>query len=120
MNQTGEEGASRIKEKMEGSYDILDQHLSEKDSINLSKVKVLSSSFERSSSNESFGMLTDDSKFEYPPLIKRETQSKLTTQIRKKRRVESNDLSNIIELLRELVENQNHDNKIMIEATKEI
>ena len=33
MNRTGEEGASRIKEKMEGTYDILDQHLSERDSI---------------------------------------------------------------------------------------
>ena len=57
MNRTGEEGASMIKEKMEGNYDILDQHLSERDSINLSKVKVLSSGFESSSANESFGIL---------------------------------------------------------------
>ena len=56
MNRTGEEGASRIKEKMEGNY-ILDQHLSERDSINLSKRKVLSSGFESSSANESFGIL---------------------------------------------------------------
>ena len=27
MNRTGEEGASRIKKKMEGICDILDQHL---------------------------------------------------------------------------------------------
>ena len=41
MNRTGEEGASRIKGKMEGTYDILDQHLSERDSIDPSKMKVL-------------------------------------------------------------------------------
>ena len=119
MNRTGEEGASRIKKKMEGIYDILDQHLSERDSIDPSKIKVLASGFESTSANESFGMLTDDSKFEHP-LMQRETQTKSTTQIRKKRKVESNDKSKTIELLKESVENQNRKNEVMIEATKEL
>ena len=63
MNRTGEEGASRNKEKMEGTYDILDQYLSEEDSIDLSKMKALSSGLESSSANESFGILTEDSEF---------------------------------------------------------
>ena len=75
---------------MEGTYDILEQHLSEKDSIDPSKMKVLSRGLESSFANESFGMLTDDSEFEHP-LMQRETQSKSTTQIRKKRKVDSND-----------------------------
>ena len=64
MNRTGEGGASRNKEKMKGTYDILDQYLSEEDSIDLSKMKALSSGLESSSANESFGILTDDSQFE--------------------------------------------------------
>ena len=64
-------------------------------------------------------MLTDDSKFEHP-LMQRETQTKSTTQIRKKRKVESNDKSKTIELLKESVENQNRKNEVMIEATKEL
>ena len=96
-------------------YNILDQHLSETDSIDPSKMKVLSSGFEGSSANESFGMLTDDSEFEYL-LMQRETQSKSTTQIRKKRKVESDDKSKMIEFLRELVENQNCNNEITITA----
>ena len=63
MNRPGEEGASRNKENMEGTYDILDQYLSEEDSIDLSKMKALSSGLESSSANESFGILTDDSEF---------------------------------------------------------
>ena len=63
MNRTGEGGASRNKEKMKGTYDILDQYLSEEDSIDLSKMKALSSGLESSSANESFGILTDDSEF---------------------------------------------------------
>ena len=102
MNRTGEEGTSRIKEKMEGTYDILDQHLSQRDSIDPSKMKVVSNGFESSSANESFEILTDDSELEYP-LMQKETQSKSTTQIRK---VESDDKSKMIELLRESVENQ--------------
>ena len=96
-------------------YNILDQHLSERDSIDPSKMKVLSSGFEGSSANESFGMLTDDSEFEYL-LMQRETQSKSTTQIRKKRKVESDDKSKMIEFLRELVENQNCNSEITITA----
>ena len=96
-------------------YNILDQHLSERDSIDPSKMKVLSSSFEGSSANESFGMLTDDSEFEYL-LMQREIQSKSTTQIRKKRKVESDDKSKMIEFLRELVENQNCNSEITITA----
>ena len=72
------------KKKMERTYHILDKHLYERYSIDPSKMKVLSSGFESSSANESFGMLTDDSEFEYP-LIQRETQSKSTIQIRKKK-----------------------------------
>ena len=53
-------------------------------------MKVLSRGLESSFANESFGMLTDDSEFEHP-LMQRETQSKSTTQIRKKRKVDSND-----------------------------
>ena len=75
---------------MEGTYDILEQHLSEKDSIDPSKMKVLSRGLESSFANESFRMLTDDSEFEHP-LMQRETQSKSNTQIRKKRKVDSND-----------------------------
>ena len=96
-------------------YNILDQHLSERDSIDPSKMKVLSSGFEGSSANESFGMLTDDSEFEYL-LMQRETQSKSTTQIRKKRKVELDDKSKMIEFLRELVENQNCNSEITITA----
>ena len=55
-------------------------------------MKALSSGFESSSANESIGMLTDDSEFECP-LMQRKTQSKSATQIRKKRKVESNDKS---------------------------
>ena len=55
-------------------------------------MKALSSGFESSSANESIGMLTDDSEFEYP-LMQRKTQSKSATQIRKKRKVESSDKS---------------------------
>ena len=78
-------------------------------------MKVLSSGFEGSSANESFGMLTDDSEFEYL-LMQRETQSKSTTQIRKKRKVELDDKSKMIEFLRELVENQNCNSEITITA----
>ena len=80
-------------------------------------MKALSSGFESSSANESIGMLTDDSEFEYP-LMQRKTQSKSATQIRKKRKVESNDKSKWIELLWESVENQSCNNEIKIEATK--
>ena len=104
---------------MEGTYDILDQHLSERDSIDPSKMKVLSSSFESSSANESFGILTDDSKIEYQ-LIRKETQSKSTTQIRKNKKVESDDESKLIELLRESVKNKNRNKEIVIEANKEL
>ena len=119
MNRTGEEGAWRIKKKMEGTYYILDQHLPERDSIDPSKMKVLSSSFESSSANESFGILTDDSKIEYQ-LIRKETQSKSTTQIRKDKKVESDDESKLIELLRESVKNKNRNKEIVIEANKEL
>ena len=104
---------------MEGTYDTLSQHLSERDRIDPSKMKVLSTGFESSSVNESFGVLTDDSEFEYP-LIQKETQSKSTIQIRKKSIVESDDKSKMIELLRGSVENQNRNNELMIEATKEL
>ena len=80
-------------------------------------MKALSSGFESSSANESIGMLTDDSEFECP-LMQRKTQNKSATQIRKKRKVESNDKSKWIELLRESVENQSCNNEIKIEATK--
>ena len=80
-------------------------------------MKALSSGFESGSANESIGMLTDDSEFEYT-LMQRKTQSKSATQIRKKRKVESNDKSKWIELLRESVENQSCNNEIKIEATK--
>ena len=76
------------RKKMEGTYDTVDQHLSERDSIHPSKMKVLSSGFESSSANESFGLLTDDSELEYP-LMQSETQSNSTTQIRKKSIAES-------------------------------
>ena len=82
-------------------------------------MKVLSSSFESSSANESFGILTDDSKIEYQ-LIRKETQSKSTTQIRKNKKVESDDESKLIELLRESVKNKNRNKEIVIEANKEL
>ena len=82
-------------------------------------MKVLSSSFESSSANESFGILTDDSKIEYQ-LIRKETQSKSTTQIRKNKKVESDDESKLIELLRESVKNKNRSKEIVIEANKEL
>ena len=50
--------------------------------------------------------------------MQRGTQSKSTIQIRKKRKVGSNDKSKWIELLRESVENQNYNNEIKIEVTK--
>ena len=65
MNQSGEEHASKIKEK-EGIYDILDEHFPERCSIDLWRMKVLSSSFRGSSAGESFGMLTASFTFEYP------------------------------------------------------
>ena len=48
---------------MEEIHDILDQHLSERDSIDPSKIKVLSSGFERSSASEAFVMLTSSVKW---------------------------------------------------------
>ena len=89
MDGTGEEGTSRIKEKWKEPK-ILLINISLRDSIDPSKIKVLSSDFESNSANESFGVLTDESEFECP-LMQRETQSKLTIQIRKKSIVESDD-----------------------------
>ena len=89
MNRTGEEGTSRIKEKWKEPK-ILLINISLRDGIDPSKIKVLSSNFESISANESFGVLTDESEFEYP-LTQMETQSKSTIQIRKKSIVESDD-----------------------------
>ena len=57
MNQSGEEHASKIKEK-EGIYDIFDEHLPERYTLGLGRMKFLSSSFKGNSAGESFGMLT--------------------------------------------------------------
>ena len=65
------------------------------------------------------GSLLTTPKFEYP-LIQRETQSKSTTQIRKNKKVESDDESKLIELLRESVKNKNRNKEIVIEANKEL
>ena len=65
------------------------------------------------------GSLLATPKFEYP-LIQRETQSKSTTQIRKNKKVESDDESKLIELLRESVKNKNRNKEIVIEANKEL
>ena len=107
------------RKQMEGTYDILDQHLSKRGSIDPGKMKVLSSGFESSFANEYFVMLTDNSEFDYP-LMQKKTQNKSTTQIRKKSKVESDDKSKMIELLRESVENQNRNNELMMEATMEL
>lgn len=64
-------------------------------------------------------MLTAISKFEYP-LMQRKTQNKLSIQIRKKRKLDRDDKSKMMELLRESVENQNWNYETMIEATKEL
>ena len=53
MNWFEEEGASRIKEKLEGTYDMLDQHLFKIDSTDPSKMKVLSSGCESCYASES-------------------------------------------------------------------
>ena len=65
-------------------------------------MKFLLSGFESSSTSEALEMLTDDSKFEHP-LIQTERPSKLTIQIRKKGKFESDDKSEMIDLLRDLV-----------------
>ena len=65
------------------------------------------------------GSLLTTPKFEYP-FIQRETQSKSTTQIRKTKKVESDDESKLIELLRESVKNKNRNKEIVIEANKEL
>lgn len=75
-------------------------------------MKFLLSGFESSSTSEALEMLTDDSKFEHP-LIQTETQSKLTIQIRKKRKFESDDKSEMIDLLRDLVAYQTRNNEIL-------
>ena len=65
-------------------------------------MKFLLSGFESSSTSEALEMLTDDSKFEHP-LMQTERPSKLTIQIRKKGKFESDDKSEMIDLLRDLV-----------------
>ena len=52
--------------------------------------------------------------------MQRKTQNKLSIQIRKKRKLDRDDKSKMMELLRESVENQNWNYETMIEATKEL
>ena len=75
-------------------------------------MKFLLSGFESSSTSEALEMLTDDSKFEHP-LMQTERPSKLTIQIRKKGKFESDDKSEMIDLLRDLVAYQTRNNEIL-------
>ena len=75
-------------------------------------MKFLLSGFENSSTSEALKMLTDDSKFEHP-LMQTERPSKLTIQIRKKGKFESDDKSEMIDLLRDLVAYQTRNNEIL-------
>ena len=82
ISRTGEGGAQSIKEKMEGVYDILDQYLSQRDSIDPSKMKILSSGSESTGyAIESSFFLTDESDLE-TPLAQKDTQK---TNPRKKK-----------------------------------
>ena len=46
MSRTGEEGANKIKEKIDHIYELMDQYLSERDSVDPEKMKIMSSGLE--------------------------------------------------------------------------
>ena len=118
MSRTGEEGADKIKEKMKDTFDLIDEFLSERDSIEPTKMAIISSGIE--SDNASF--MTDD-------IDESENSSSLSSpspapksrgKEKRPKRKASDDKDDVYKLLRLSVDNQTKNNQIMIEAASEL
>ena len=116
MSRTGEEGAAKVKEKIKDTYDLLDQYLSERDSIDPEKMSIISSGLE-----SDIHMTDDDdgadADLETSSSSTGTSNKKIEKRVAKRKRKNNDDL---YELLRLSVENQTKNNEIMTEAAKEL
>lgn len=120
MDRTGAEGALRIKEKMIDTYDLLDQYLSERDSVNPDRMNIISSGLV----NEQLvaDMLPDDCDIEQEENTSNDSKELVDVNKPKapknpKKRKSTDD---VYELLKVSVENQSKNNQIMQGAANDL
>ena len=129
MDRTGEEGALKIKEKMISTFDLLDEYLSERDSIDPAKMKILTSGLTQNEQAEQVPIQPQSDErdpAEQNPAEQNDTTGKAEAcsskqkVSKKKEGKKRKNTEDVYDLLKFSVDNQAKNNEIMKTAAKEL